>query len=199
MSAAVDIPVSADLENCFADAPEGVAETVRLAVDAGLAGCSVEDYTRRPDDPTYEMGLAVERVRAAADAAHASPGLVLTARAEGRLRTNADLGDLISRLEAYQEAGADVLFAPGVVDLDEVRTLVAAVDLPVNVLPRPDSATVAELGAAGVKRISVGGGLAWVAYGAAVTAATELLAQGTYGWAEVGAPMREARAAFTPS
>jgi 2-methylisocitrate lyase-like PEP mutase family enzyme len=183
--AATDVPVSADLENCFADDPDGVATTVRLALDTGLAGCSVEDFSRRPDARLYDARLATERVAAAAEAAHGGPvHLVITARAENHIRGNPDLADTIARLQAYQEAGADVLFAPGVTDLDEVRQLVAAVDRPVNVLPGPGAPTVAELGEVGVKRISVGGGFAFAALAGVVDAALELRHQGTYGFRE---------------
>ena len=138
LSAAVDVPVSADLENCFADEPLGVAETIHRAIEQGLAGGSVEDFTRNSDDPIYELGLAADRVRAAAEAAHNGPvPFVLTARAENYLHGRVDLADTIARLQAYQEAGADVLFAPRVVDPDELRTLLAAVDRPVNVLLTP--------------------------------------------------------------
>ena len=133
---ATDRPVSADLENCFADDPGGVAATVRLAVDTGLAGCSVEDFSRRPDDPIYDTGLAAERVAAATEAAHVGPvHFVITARAENYVHGRRDLADTIARLQAYQEAGADVLFAPGLSDLEDVRQVVASVDRPVNVLP----------------------------------------------------------------
>ena len=125
------MPVSADLENCFADEPAGVAETVRLAIDAGLAGCSVEDYGGREGDTIYDPGLAAERVAAAAEAAHAAPErLVLTARAENHVHGRDDLPDTIARLQSFQEAGADVLFAPGVRELDDIRELVSSVDLP---------------------------------------------------------------------
>jgi 2-methylisocitrate lyase-like PEP mutase family enzyme len=183
--AATDLPVSADLENCFADDPAGVATTVRLALDTGLAGCSVEDFGRRPDARIYDAGLAAERVAAAAEAAHAGPvHLVLTARAENHIRGHPDLADTIARLQAYQEAGADVLFAPGVIDLDEVRQLLASVDRPVNVLPGPGAPTVAELGEVGVRRISVGGAFAFAALAAVVDAANELRDEGTYGFRE---------------
>ncbi|MGN6792672.1 MAG: isocitrate lyase/PEP mutase family protein, partial [Streptosporangiaceae bacterium] len=161
IAAGTDLPVSADLENCFADEPGGVAETVRLAVAAGLAGCSVEDYANRDQDPIYDHALAAERVAAAAEAAHSGPvHLVLTARAENYLRGNPSLSDTIARLQSYQEAGADVLFAPGVTKPDEISELVAAVDLPVNVLALPGTPPVPELAAMGVKRISVGGAFA---------------------------------------
>jgi 2-methylisocitrate lyase-like PEP mutase family enzyme len=183
--AATDLPVSADLENCFADDPTGVGSTVRLAVDTGLAGCSVEDFGRRPDARLYDAGLATERVAAAAEAAHAGPvHFVITARAENHIRGNPDLADTIARLQAYQEAGADVLFAPGLKDLAEVRQVVASVDLPVNVLPSLGGPTVGELGEVGVRRISVGGGFAFAALAAVVDAAHELREQGTYGFRE---------------
>ncbi|HEY6697295.1 MAG TPA: isocitrate lyase/phosphoenolpyruvate mutase family protein [Acidimicrobiales bacterium] len=183
--AATHRPVSADLENCFADDPDGVATTVRLAVDTGLAGCSVEDFSRRPDDPIYDQGLAIERVAAATEAAHAGPvHFVITARAENYVRGRRELADTIARLQAYQEAGADVLFAPGLSELEDVRQVVASVDRPVNVLPWQGGPTVAQLGAVGVRRISVGGAFAFAALGSVVDAARELREQGTYGFRE---------------
>lgn len=185
---AVDVPVSADLENCFADDPSGVAETVRLAIDAGLAGCSVEDYSGRESDTIYDAGLAAERVAAAAEAAHSGPKkLVLTARAENLIHGIDDFADTIARLQSFQEAGADVLFAPGVRALEDVRRLVASVDLPVNVLVLPGMPSVLELGQAHVSRISVGGAFAFTAYGAAAAAGSELLEKGTYGYWETAA------------
>lgn len=179
--AAVDLPVSADLEHGFADEPDAVAETVRLAAATGLAGCSIEDSTKRPDDPIYEMGVAVDRVRAAVDAAHAGPaGIVLTARAENLLHGR-DLADTIARLQAFEAAGADVVFAPGLRAIDDVRAVVASVGVPVNVLAFPGGPGVAELAAAGVARISVGGTLAYTALGAVVEAARALLEGGTIG------------------
>ena len=161
---ATTIPVSADLENCFAHDPDDVAETVRLALDAGLAGCSVEDFTRNPDDPIYPLDLAAARVEAAADAAHAGPNrLVLTARAENQIKNRQNLDDTIARLLRYQEAGADVLFAPGVVAPDDLRRVLAAVDRPVNVLALPGAPPVSELAALGVARISVGSAFAFAA------------------------------------
>jgi 2-methylisocitrate lyase-like PEP mutase family enzyme len=196
---AVGVPVSADLENCFADEPEDVAETVRLAAESGLAGCSVEDYSGPEDDTIYDAGLAAERVVAAAEAAHAaSGGFVLTARAENHVHGRDDLADTIARLQSYEEAGADVLFAPGVRELDQIRELVSSVDLPVNVLVLPRMPSVSELGEAGVSRISVGGGFAYAALGAATAAARELLEDGTYGFWETAAEgAKAARAAFT--
>ena len=164
---ATELPVSADLENGFADDPAGTAETVRLALGAGLAGCSVEDATGDRDTPIYAAGLAAERVQAAAEAAHQGPvHLVLTARAENYLHGRPDLADTIVRLQAYQDAGADVLYAPGLTRLEEIRQLVASVDRPVNVLARPGVPSVGELAAAGVGRVSVGGAFAFAAVGA---------------------------------
>ena len=196
--AATELPVSADLESGFADDPAGVAETIRLAAEAGLAGCSVEDATGDKDSPIHDTGLAAERVRAAAEAAHQGPvRLVVTARAENYLYGRPDLADTIARLQAYQDAGADVLYAPGIHDLAEIRQLVASVDRPVNVLARPGVPPVAELAAAGVARVSVGGGFAFAALGALVEAATELRDAGTYGfWDRAGAGSNAARSAF---
>jgi 2-methylisocitrate lyase-like PEP mutase family enzyme len=200
ISGATELPVSADLENCFADDPDGVAETLRLASDAGLAGASIEDHTRDKEDPIYEIGLATARVAAAAEAAHAGEArLVLTARAENHLYGAVDLADTIARLQAYQEAGADVLYAPGLKRLEDIRQLVSSVDRPVNVLARPGGPPVSELAAAGVKRVSVGGAFAFAALGAAVEAGRELLDEGTYGfWERAGTGFEAARAAFKP-
>jgi len=196
--AATDVPVSADLENGFADDAAGVAQTVRLAIDAGLAGCSVEDFSGREDDPIYDAGLAAERVAAAAEAAHSGPGrLVLTARSENYVHGREDLADTIARLQAFQEAGADVLYAPGLRDLGEIRELVSSVDRPVNVLARPGAPSVDELAAAGVSRVSVGGAFAYAALGAAAEAGRELLESGTYGfWETAAGGAKAARAAF---
>ena len=149
LAGAVDVPVSADLENCFAHDPEGVAATIAAAIDAGLAGGSVEDFTGNRDDPIYGLAEATDRVRAAAEAAHSGPvPFVLTARAENYLHGRADLQDTIRRLQAYQEAGADVLFAPRVVEPGELRQLLSAVDLPVSVLVLPGAPTVGRTGRA---------------------------------------------------
>jgi 2-methylisocitrate lyase-like PEP mutase family enzyme len=185
IAATVDLPVSADLENCYADEPEGVADTVRLALRAGLAGCSVEDFSGsgRADDSIYDAGLAAERVAAAVEAAHGGPvRLVLTARAENYLHGREDLADTIARLQAYQEAGADVLYAPGLRRLEDIRQVVASVDRPVNVLTYPGAPSVKELAAVGVARVSVGGAFAFAALGAVVEAANELRNEGTYGF-----------------
>jgi 2-methylisocitrate lyase-like PEP mutase family enzyme len=200
ISAAATVPVSADLENGFADSPEGVAETVRRATATGLAGCSIEDATGRDGDPVYDRALAVDRVAAAAEAAHAGPGrLVLTARAENYLHGRPDLADTIARLQAYADAGADVLYAPGLTSLADVREVVGSVDRPLNVLTLPSGPTVAELAEAGVSRISVGGAFAYVALSALVEAATELRDQGTYGYlARIGPGWAAVHTAFGP-
>jgi 2-methylisocitrate lyase-like PEP mutase family enzyme len=196
---AVDIPVAADTENGFADDPAGVAEMVTLACATGLAGCSIEDFTGRDEDPIYAPGLATERVAAAAEAAHAGPQqLVLTARAENLLHGRVDLADTIARLQAYQAAGADVLFAPGLTTLADIRSVVTSLDRPVNVLVAPGRPSVDELAAAGVARISVGGAFAFAAYAALVEAATELRTHGTYGLLDrVGAARAAIRTAFS--
>ena len=196
--AATDLPTSADLENCFADDPEGVAQTITFAIGTGLAGGSVEDFTGRDGDPIYDMKLAAERVAAAAEAAHAGPvQFVLTARAENYLRGPADLADTIARLQAYQEAGADVLYAPGLRRMEDIRQVVGAVDRPVNVLALEDAPGVRELAEAGVSRISVGGSFAFAALGALVAAATEFRDHGTYGFRAASAAGQDAaRRAF---
>jgi len=196
--AATDLPVSADLENGFADSPSGVAETMRLSIEVGLAGASVEDFTGRADDPIYDIGLAAERITAAAEAAHGGPGrLVLTARAENYLHGRPDLADTIARLQAFQEAGADVLYAPGLRTLEDISQVVREVDRPVNVLALEGVPPVAVLAQAGVSRISVGGAFAFAALGAVVSAAAELREQGTYGFrAGSAAGAAAARRAF---
>ena len=183
LAAATDLPVSADLENGFADEPEGVAETVRRAIEAGLVGCSIEDYTGNPAGPMYCLEHAVARIAAAAEAAHSGPvHLVLTARAENHIRGNPDLDDTIARLRAYGEAGADVLYAPGLTRSEDIRRVVAEAGGPVNVLTVPGAPPVSELAAAGVARISTGGTLAMAAIDALARAARELLGDGTYGF-----------------
>jgi len=196
--AATPLPVSADLENGFADDPQGVAATVAAAIEAGLAGCSVEDFTGRADEPIYGAGYAAERVAAAAEAAHAGPRrLVLTARAENHLRGVDDLADTIARLQSYVAAGADVVYAPGLTRASDIRDVVGAVDRPVNVLAMAGAPTVAELADLGVARISVGGAFAYTAIGALVEAARELGDQGTYGYQRLAAIGRETtRSAF---
>ncbi len=194
LCAAVDVPVSGDFEDGFAPEPEGVADTVRLAVQAGIAGCSVEDWSAA-HERLYDIDEATERVSAAAAAAHAGPAqLVLTARAENHLRGVSDLDDTIARLQAYRQAGADVLYAPGLHRADDIRALVDAVDAPVNVLARPGAPSVPELAELGVARVSVGGAFAFAALGAAADAARELLSDGTYGFMELS--IKGAKAAY---
>jgi 2-methylisocitrate lyase-like PEP mutase family enzyme len=193
LSEATDLPLSVDSERCFADDLAGVAETVRLLGEAGAAGCSIEDYdpaTGRID----EIGRAAERVAAAAQAAHEGDAMVLTARAENHLYGGGDLADTIARLVAYRDAGADVLYAPGLTDPADIAAVVAAVAAPVNVLALPDAPTVAELGELGVRRVSTGSLLASAAYGAMLGGARELLGTGSSGYARTGLP-RDVRAA----
>jgi 2-methylisocitrate lyase-like PEP mutase family enzyme len=182
--AASELPVSADLENGFADEPQGVAETVRLAIAAGLAGCSIEDFTRDDADPIYDAGLAVERIAAAAQAAHAGPvHLVLTARAENHLHGRDDLDDTIARAGLRRGRRGRAVRA-GLARIDDIRRVVGEVGRPVNVLALPGVPPVADLAAAGVRRISVGGAFAFAALDAAVEAARELRQDGTYGYLE---------------
>jgi 2-methylisocitrate lyase-like PEP mutase family enzyme len=185
LCAATDLPISADLENCFADAPEKAAETILLGAQAGLVGGSIEDYSGDPSNPIYDFGLAVERVHAAAEAARSLDfPFTLTARAENLLRGRRDLDDTIRRLQAYEATGADVLYAPALTTLDEVRLVTSALSKPVNVLaPMLKGVTVAHLAETGVKRISVGGALARAALTALLRAGTEMRDQGSFGWA----------------
>jgi 2-methylisocitrate lyase-like PEP mutase family enzyme len=197
LAAATDAPVSADFEDCFAKDTAGVAETVRMALDAGLSGCSIEDWSAA-DGRLYSVEEATERVAAAAQAAHAGAvHLVLTARAENHLRGNPDLYDTIARLQAYARAGADVLYAPGLLRAEDIRAVVESVDAPVNVLARPGMPPVPELAELGVKRVSVGGSFAFAGLGAVVDAATELLNSGTYGFMDIATTgSKAARSAF---
>jgi 2-methylisocitrate lyase-like PEP mutase family enzyme len=185
LAAATDLPVSADLENGFGHAPEDVAETIRRAGAAGLVGGSIEDFTGDANNPLYSIEHAADRIRAAVEAAR-SLGFpfVLTARAENFFRGRPELGDAVRRLQAYQQAGADVLFAPSLQTRDQIATLVREVDRPVNVLIGKNlGLSVHELSALGVRRISLGGMLSAVAYGALLHAAREILAAGTFGFA----------------
>lgn len=180
---ATHLPVSADLENCFADDPAGCAETIHYAIDVGLAGGSIEDATGRPGDPIYPFELAVERVRAAAAEAHAGGrDFVLTARAENFLHGRPDLDDTIARLRAFAEAGADVLYAPGLPDFRSIKAVCAAIDKPVNVLMGLDAPpiSVSDLAGIGVARISLGSALARAAEAAMVHAASWIRERGTF-------------------
>jgi 2-methylisocitrate lyase-like PEP mutase family enzyme len=196
---ATDLPVSADLENAFGDDPETVAETFRLAAATGLAGGSIEDATGRPEDPIYDHGLAVERVRAAAAVTHALPfPFMLTARAENYLVGRRDIKDTIKRLQAYQEAGADVLYAPGLTSRDDIAAVVDAVDRPVNVVMGLQGVqlSLAELSEIGVKRVSVGSALSRAALGAFLRAGREMREHGTFTFAAEAVNYREISAMF---
>ena len=196
--AATDLPVSGDLENGFGDAPDACAETVRLAFEAGLCGCALEDATGRDDDPIYDFDLAVDRMRAAA-AAKPSPDFMLTARSENFINGRPDLEDTIRRLRAFEAAGADVLYAPGLPDIDAVRAVCDAVSKPVNVVLGLAGApiTVDQLHTAGVRRVSSGGSFARAALGGLIRAAVEVRDQGTTGYAGQALPDREARRFMT--
>ncbi len=201
LASATDLPVSADLENGYADAPEKVAETIRLAAAAGVVGGSIEDATGRKEHPIYDHALAAERVRAAAESAHALGfPFTLTARAENYINGRPDLSDTIQRLQAYQEAGADVLYAPGLTSKDDIATLVRSVDRPVNVLMGLPGASMnlAALSAIGVRRVSVGSALARAALGAFLRAAREMQQDGTFTFAEQAASSREISNLLTP-
>lgn len=194
ISAASDLPVSADLGNGFGDAPKIAAETIRLAADAGVVGGSIEDATGRPDDPIYDHELAAERVKAAAEAARALPfPFTLTARAENYLNGRPELKDTIRRLQLYQAAGADVLYAPGLTRREDIAAVVKAVDRPVNVLAGlPGShLSVDDLSRMGVRRVSIGSGLARAAYGAFLRAAREMREHGTFRFADEAVSLRE--------
>jgi 2-methylisocitrate lyase-like PEP mutase family enzyme len=200
ISSATNLPVSADLENGFGDAPEAVAETIRLAAAAGVVGASIEDATGRAGDPIYERGAAVERIRAAAEAARALPfPFTLTARAENYLRGRLDLRDTIERLQAYQDAGADVLYAPGLTSSEEIAAVVRSVDRPVNVVMGLQGVqlSLAELAAIGVRRISVGSALARTALGAFLRAAREMREHGTFALLADAVRPREINAVFS--
>ncbi len=199
MANATTLPLSADLENGFGDTPDQVAETIRLAGASGLVGGSIEDATGRAGDPVYRFELAVERIRAAVQAAHALPfHFTLTARAENFIQGRPDLGDTIARLQAYQEAGADVLFAAGLSTSAEIAEVVRSVDRPVNVLmgaPGLDL-TVDDLSAIGVKRISVGSAFSRAALGAFLAAANEVRDRGTFTFGRTALPYRAANQLF---
>jgi 2-methylisocitrate lyase-like PEP mutase family enzyme len=192
---ATPLPVSADLENGFGDSPEDVAETIRLAAATGLAGGSIEDASGNADRPIYDFSLAVERVTAAVEAKRslAFP-FTFTARAENLLFGHTDLDDTIRRLQAFGEAGADVLYAPGLKDLGSIETLCQALDKPVNVvmgLGKGINLSVEALAAAGVKRISLGSSLSRAALGAFLRAAKEIGTEGTFTFAEQAAGFAE--------
>lgn len=184
LAAATELPVSADLENGFADAPAEAAETFLLAAEAGVVGGSIEDYSGDPRDPIYDFSLAVERVQAAVEAVGALDfPFTLTARAENFLHGRRDLDDTLRRLQAFEEAGADVLYAPGLTTLDEIRAAARELARPLNVLaPLFRGATVRQLADAGAKRLSVGGLLGRAAITPVIAAGREMLGPGTFGW-----------------
>jgi 2-methylisocitrate lyase-like PEP mutase family enzyme len=201
LASATDLPVSTDLENGYGDAPETAAETIKLAAQAGAVGGSIEDSTGRPDDPIYPLGVAVDRIRAAVEAARSLPfTFTLTARAENFLHGRADIKDTIKRLQAYQEAGADVLYAPALATKEDIAAVIGSVDRPVNVLMglRGAQLTLAELSAMGARRISVGSTLQRAALGAFFRAAEEMRQQGTFTFAKDAANPRDVTAIFKP-
>ncbi len=188
---ATDLPVSADLENGFDDAPSGVAQTIALAAETGLVGGSIEDSTGRTDEPIYDLEFAVERVVAAVEQARAlSFPFTLTARSENYLHGKPDLADTIRRLQRFQEVGADVLYAPGLRSIEDIRTLISSVDRPVNVLMGPVGTTpsLAELEAAGVKRVSSGSALSRAALAAFIEGARQLQESGSFAFANDAVP-----------
>lgn len=194
LAAATDLPVSADLENGFGDPPEMAAETIRLAAASGVVGGSIEDSTDRADDPIYEKSFAAERVRAAVEAARALPfDFTLTARCENYLHGRPNLADTIERLQAYQEAGADVLYAPGMTSEEDIAAVVRSVDRPVNAVMglRGANISLARLSAIGVKRVSVGSSLQRAALGGFLRAAREMHDAGTFTYAAEAANPRE--------
>ncbi len=199
LASATDLPVSADLENGYGDDPKTVAETIGLAAAAGLAGCSIEDSTQNPANPIYAVDLAVERIKAAAAVSRTLPfAFTITARCENYLVGRPDLNDTIKRLQAYQEAGADVLYAPSLRTKEDIAAVVSSVDRPVNVVMGLSGVqlSVAELSALGVKRISVGSALSRAALGAFLRAAKEMHERGTFTFAEEAANYRELNAMF---
>lgn len=199
---ATDLPVAADLENGFGDAPEAAAQTIRLAAEAaGLVGASIEDTTGDPQRPIYDFNHAVERIAAAAEAARALPfPFVLVGRAENFLHGRPDLDDTIRRLQAFEKAGADVLYAPGLADAEDIRTVCSSVIKPVNVVMGLKGAkfSVEELAALGVRRISVGSALSRVALGAFIRAAREMRERGTFNFADDAIPFAELNRLMTP-
>lgn len=196
---ATDLPVNADLENCFAHEPAAAAETIRLAAEAGLAGGSIEDYSGDAKTPIYDFDLSVERVRAAVAMAKSLPvPFVLTARAENLIRGRSDMADTIRRLKAYSAAGAEVLYAPGLRSAAEIRAVVEAIDRPLNVVTGwlEPGITVADVAAAGAKRISVGGALNRLALAAFVEGARAMKEEGSFAWMQRIADMGAVRKLF---
>ncbi|HET9687371.1 MAG TPA: isocitrate lyase/phosphoenolpyruvate mutase family protein [Pseudolabrys sp.] len=202
IASATDLPVSADLENGYADDPDDAATIIRLAADAGIVGGSIEDATGDPAKPIYDFDLAVERVAAAARVAHSLPfPFTFTARAENYLHGRPDLDDTIHRLQAFAAVGADVLYAPGLRDLETIRRLVAAVQKPVNVVmsSADPEITAQQLADVGVKRISVGGALSRLAFAAVREAAVVMRDTGTFRWVRDTFPSKDLKAIFQKS
>ena len=198
--AASDLPVSADLEKGFGDSPDAVAETIRSAANTGLVGCSIEDFSGDRANPIYDFNLAVDRIAAAVEAARSlSHDFVLTARSENYLHGRPDLDDTIKRLQAFEAAGADVLYAPGLQNLEDIRTVCSALTQPVNVVVGAPKAGygVAALADAGVTRISVGATFARIAYGEVIRAAKEILGQGTLDFTDRAMGFAELSGYFT--
>jgi 2-methylisocitrate lyase-like PEP mutase family enzyme len=199
VAGATSLPVSADLGNGFGDEPAIAAETIALAAASGVVGGSIEDATQRPDKPIYDLQQAVERIQAAAEATRALPfPFTLTARAENYLWGRPDLADTIARLQAYQEAGADVLYAPGLASKEDIAAVVRSVDRPVNVVMGLKGVQLsrAELSAIGVKRISIGSSLSRAVLGAFLRAAHEMQAHGTFTFASEAVTYQELNAIF---
>jgi 2-methylisocitrate lyase-like PEP mutase family enzyme len=197
--AATELPVSVDLENCGADAPGLAAEAIRLAAEAGAVGGSIEDSTKNPQGPIYDFSLALERVQAAVAVARSLPiPFTLTARAENFLHGRKDVEDTIRRLQAFEAAGADVLYAPGLYDLATIKTVVSALKKPFNLVMgfADPTLTVEQLSVAGVKRISVGGALSRVALAAFLRSAREMKDKGSFTFVPDMAPIKELRDAF---
>jgi 2-methylisocitrate lyase-like PEP mutase family enzyme len=199
IASATDLPVSADLENGYGDTPEMAAQAIKLAAEAGLVGGSIEDVSGRADGAVYELGHAADRIRAAAEVVRNLPfRFTLTARAENYLVGSPDLKDTITRLQAYQEAGADVLYAPGLKTKEDIAAVVRSVDRPVNVIMGLQGVqlSLSELSELGVKRVSVGSALSRAALGAFLRAAREMREHGTFGFAEDAASYRDISAMF---
>jgi len=198
IAGATELPVNADLENCYAHEPRAAAEMIRLAAEAGVVGGSIEDASGDRSNPIYDFQLAVERVHAAVETARSlSVPFMLTARAENLLHDRLDLDDTIRRLQAFEKAGADVLYAPGLRDLATIRTVVASVGRPVNVVTHFDPAiTLEQLAEAGAKRISVGGALSRLALAAFLKGAREMRERGGFTWTRDIVPSNELRAVF---
>ena len=200
IAGATDLPVSADLENGYADAPRDAAQMIALAAEAGVVGGSIEDATGNPSKPIYDFELAVERVHAAVEVARSLPmPFVLTARAENLLHGRLDLDDTIRRLQAFEKAGADVLYAPGLSDLATIRAVAQSVGKPINVVMSTGdpSLTLSQLAEAGVKRVSVGGALSRLALAAFLDGAREMKETGGFTWVRNTVPTKELKAVFT--